>query len=208
VAVEMLGVRDIDINQLTFFPGNARRGQLDQIRQSVRRLGQYRSVVVRVVNEPPAFVVLAGNHTVQAMRAEGHQTAHCGLIRCTDDEARRVNLGDNKLSDIATDDLDSLAELLSYLDGDYDGTGWSVYDVDKLVDHMAPPTNPSDEWVGMPDFNQPGQQGAYSTMIHFPTGEDADKFFALIDRPRARSLWWPHDDGHHDSELGKMEVAE
>ena len=74
----MLGVRDIDINQLTLFPGNARRGQLDQIRKSVRRLGQYRSVVVRVINEPPALVVLAGNHTVQAMRAEGHSRRTAG----------------------------------------------------------------------------------------------------------------------------------
>ena len=140
MAVEMLGVRDIDIGQLTLFPGNARRGQLDEIRKSVRRLGQYRSVVVRVINEPPSFVVLAGNHTIQAMQAEGHQTAHCGLIRCTDDEARRVNVADNRLSDIATDDPDELAELLSYLDDDYDGTGWTAEDVAKLIEppHFTP----------------------------------------------------------------------
>ena len=145
MAVEMLGVQDIDINQLTLFPGNARRGQLDEIRKSVRRLGQYRSVVVRVINEPPALVVLAGNHTVQAMQAEGHQTAHCGLIRCTDDEARRVNVSDNRLSDISTEDPDALAELLSYLDEDYDGTGWTTEDVAKLIEppHFTPA--PEDE---------------------------------------------------------------
>lgn len=47
MAVERLGERDIDISALTFFPGNARRGNLEEIRKSVRRLGQYRSVVVR-----------------------------------------------------------------------------------------------------------------------------------------------------------------
>jgi len=144
----MLGVRDLDIGQLTLFPGNARRGQLDQIRASVRRLGQYRSVVVRVVDEPPALVVLAGNHTVQAMQAEGHQTAHCGLIRCTDDEARRVNLSDNRLSDISTEDPDQLAELLSYLDDDYEGTGWTPEDVSKLI-------NPPD-FGPVPEDEQPG----------------------------------------------------
>ena len=154
MAVEMLGVRDIDINQLTLFPGNARRGQLDQIRASVRRLGQYRSVVVRVINEPPAFVVLAGNHTVQAMAAEGHQTAHCGLIRCTDDEARRVNISDNRLSDIATDDPDELAELLSYLDDDYDGTGWTAEDVAKLIEPPDIGATPDDEQV-RPDEKPP-----------------------------------------------------
>jgi ParB-like chromosome segregation protein Spo0J len=144
----MLGVRDIDIAQLTLFPGNARRGQLDEIRKSVRRLGQYRSVVVRVISEPPAFVVLAGNHTIQAMQAEGHQTAHCGLIRCTDDEARRVNIADNRLSDISTEDPDQLAELLSYLDEDYEGTGWAAEDVAKLIDPPHFTATPEDEQPG------------------------------------------------------------
>jgi hypothetical protein len=111
----------------------------------VRRLGQYRSVVVRVVNEPPSLVVLAGNHTVQAMAAEGHTSAHCGLIRCTDDEARRVNIADNRLSDISTEDPDQLAELLSYLDDDYDGTGWTAEDVGKLIEPPHFTSTPEDE---------------------------------------------------------------
>jgi len=109
--------------------------------------------VVRAVEDPPALTILAGNHTVRAMQAEGHVTAHCGLIRCTDDEARRVNLGDNRLSDIATDDPDQLAELLSYLDEDYEGTGWTPEDVSKLID--VPDFAPEDDTTARLDELEP-----------------------------------------------------
>jgi hypothetical protein len=130
--LERLGQRDIPIADLTFFPGNARRGNVAKIRESVRRLGQYRSVVVRDTGD--ALVILAGNHTVRALRAERHETAACDVVRCSDDDARRVNLADNRLSDIAEDDPDDLVQLLSYLDGDYAGTGWEAEDVAKLLE--------------------------------------------------------------------------
>ena len=141
MAVERLGTRDVPISDLTYFPGNARRGNLAEIRKSVKRLGQYRAVVVRDTGD--ALVILAGNHTVRAMADEGLETASCGVIRCTDDEARRVNIADNRLSDIATDDQDELVQLLSYLDEDYEGTGWTEEDVRKLID--VPDFEPEDE---------------------------------------------------------------
>jgi len=131
LAVERLGTRDIEISALTYFPGNARRGNLAEIRKSVRRLGQYRSVVVRDTGSE--LVILAGNHTVQAMADEGLETASCGVIRCTDDEARRVAVADNRLAELGGYDDDALVELLSYLDDDYEGTGWTAEDVEALI---------------------------------------------------------------------------
>ncbi len=134
--VESLGTQDLAISALTYFPGNPRRGNLAEIRKSVARLGQYRSVVVRdTVTE---LVILAGNHTVQAMAAEGHETVSCGVIRCSDDEATRITVADNRLSDIAQDDDDALVELLSYLEEDYGGTGWTAEDVEKLITPPGP----------------------------------------------------------------------
>jgi len=134
--IERLGHRDVETAALTFFPGNARRGNVAEIRKSVARLGQYRSVVVR--DTGAELVVLAGNHTVQALAAEGHATVACEIIRCTDDEARRVNISDNRLGELpgpdgSRYDDDALVELLSYLDGDYDGTGWTEEDVEALI---------------------------------------------------------------------------
>ena len=77
------------------------------------------------------------------MADEGLETASCGVIRCTDDEARRVNIADNRLSDIATDDQDELVQFLSYLDEDYEGTGWTEEDVRKMID--VPDFEPEDD---------------------------------------------------------------
>lgn len=129
--VEILGARDVPVASLAYLPGNPRRGNVSEIRKSVRRLGQYRAVVVRDTGD--GLVILAGNHTVKALAAEGHETVRCEVIRCTDDEARRVALSDNRLSDIASDDPASLADLLAGLDGDYDGTGWAEEDVAGLL---------------------------------------------------------------------------
>lgn len=140
MAVTYVETRDVPLDELTRFPGNARRGNVDAIRESIARTGQYRSVVVR--DTGGAFVILAGNHTFDALNAEDHDTARCEIIRCDDAEARRINLADNRYSEMGTYDNDALAELLSYLDGDYKGTGYTDADVERLI---APPAIPEDD---------------------------------------------------------------
>jgi ParB-like chromosome segregation protein Spo0J len=141
MTVAVQGVRDIPVADLTPFPGNPRRGNTAEIRASIRRLGQYRTVVVRDTGD--TLTILAGNHTVQALQAEGHQTARCEIIQCDDDEARRVNLADNRLAELGGYDDDALVEILSYLDDDYEGTGWTEEDVRKLID--VPDFEPEDD---------------------------------------------------------------
>jgi len=132
-----LETRELPLDELTPFPGNARRGQVEIIRESLRRNGQYRSMVVRVMPHTGAWVVLAGNHTLQAMIAEGHKTGRCELIECSDDEARRVNLVDNQASDLAVNDTEALLELLGSLDDGLEGTGFTDADMEALL--AAPP---------------------------------------------------------------------
>ncbi|MCX5066642.1 pyridoxal-phosphate dependent enzyme [Micromonospora lupini] len=129
--MEYVETRDVPIRELTRFPGNARRGNVDRIRESIRRTGQYRSIVVRDTGEQ--LVILAGNHTHDAIKAEGHTTARSEIITCDDVEARRINLADNKLAELGDYDLDALAELLSYLEGDYAGTGYTDEDIQALI---------------------------------------------------------------------------
>lgn len=132
MAVEYIDTREVPLHELTRFPGNAKRGDVGTIRSSIRRTGQYRSLVVR--DNDGQLVILAGNHTFDAIGAEGHATARCELIHCTDDEARRINLADNRLAELGEMDNDALVELLSYLEGDYEGTGYSDAFVMALID--------------------------------------------------------------------------
>lgn len=131
-----VATRNIPLAELTRFPGNARRGDVGQIRKSIRRHGQYRSLVVRDTGDQ--LVILAGNHTRDAIEAEGSDTARCEVIQCSDDEAARINVADNRLGELPGPDGtryddDELTQLLAGLDGDYDGTGWTEEDLAALT---------------------------------------------------------------------------
>jgi hypothetical protein len=129
--VSWVETRDVPLRELTHFPGNARRGNTHEIRASLRRTGQYRSLVVR--DCPDGLVILAGNHTRDALEAERHTAARCEIITCSDDEARRINISDNRIAEIGGYDDDALVELLSLLDDDYEGTGYSDNDVQRMI---------------------------------------------------------------------------
>jgi DNA modification methylase len=122
MAVTYRETRTIRLTELVPFPGNARRGNIPKIREALRALGQFRTLLVRETNGQ--LVVLAGNQTRFAMLAEGWDEARCELVECSDLEAVKVNLADNRLSDLATDDDIALGGLFSYLEGDYTATGW------------------------------------------------------------------------------------
>lgn len=169
MGVSYQGTRDVLISDLTRFPGNARRGNVDEIRASIRRHGQYRAIVVR--DTGTGLVILAGNHTRDALEAEGSESARCEVIQCTDDEARRINLADNRLAEMGGYENEALAELLSALDGDFEGTGWSEEELDAL---LPPPDGGPGS--GMGDGDRPSL---------------ADRFlippFSVLD---ARQGWW------------------
>lgn len=131
MTIKYLRTKVIPLDELTPFPGNARRGRVDVIRESLEKNGQYRSLVVRQVENGP-LVVLAGNHTSMALLEAGAKGARCEIIECDDATARRINLVDNKANDLATDDSDALADLLRDLD-DYAGTGFTDEEIAKIL---------------------------------------------------------------------------
>jgi len=68
--IKYLRTAEVPLAELVEHPDNARVSDLDAIRASVRRFGQYRSIVARVVAEGVPLVCLAGWHTSRAMLAE------------------------------------------------------------------------------------------------------------------------------------------
>lgn len=130
--MKYVGIKRIPVAKLTKFPGNARRGQIEQIRASLRRHGQYRALVVRQLDDG-SMVVLVGNNTLDALELEGITHARCELVVCDDDEALRINLVDNRLSDLADYDDVSLIEQLTALAGDFDDVGYTEDDLHRLM---------------------------------------------------------------------------
>lgn len=132
-----VATREIALSELKGFPGNARRGDTQAIKASLEANGQYRSLIVREIDGD--LVVLAGNHTLEALAASGSRTARCEVIRCTDTEATRINLVDNRTTDLGDYDHAALSALLSDVareDAELLGTGYSSFDLDDLLAEM------------------------------------------------------------------------
>lgn len=127
-----VGTRLVPLGELTPFPGNARRGDVSLIAESIERNGQYRSLVVRQACDG-AMVVLAGNHTLQALSRLGRAQARCEIIECDDATATRINLVDNKAADVGDYDREALAALLTTLEDDLTGTGYAVSEAELFT---------------------------------------------------------------------------
>lgn len=118
----------VPIDGLTPYGQNPRRGNVQVIVDSLSRHGQYRPIVVRA----KTYEVLAGNHTLAAARELGWSEIAATFVECTDDEAARIVLVDNRSADLGDYDDHALLELLEGLDTDLLGTGYADHDLDNL----------------------------------------------------------------------------
>lgn len=144
----------VAIDKVTPYPGNAKVGDIGTIRESLRTLGQYRAIVV----QKSTGHILAGNHTWQAAREEGWTEIAVEYVDCNDAVARKINLVDNRAAEKGGYNEDALAELMSGLEGDFEGTGWAQDDLTKLLDRLAPKGGDGDTGSGFggPPRVQPG----------------------------------------------------
>ena len=130
--VNSLKVVKIPIDQLHLHPNNARQGDVGAIVQSLEAHGQFKPITV----QRSTMNVLAGNHTLMAAAALGWKTIEAVVIDVDDDQARRILLVDNRVSDLATYDDHVLAELLQSIAAEEDfltGTGFDGDDLEDLL---------------------------------------------------------------------------
>lgn len=123
--------RIAELSELREHPENPRQGDVGAIVTSVEANGFYGALIV----QKSTSYVLAGNHRLKALRAQGAKRVPI-IERDVDDRtAMRILLGDNRTADLATYDEDKLLELLLKA-ADEDnlvGTGYDGDDVDKMI---------------------------------------------------------------------------
>jgi DNA modification methylase len=138
----------VPISELRYFEGNARRHDIDLIRESLRVNGQFRAIAVWR-NSPLGREVLAGNGTLQAAIEENWTHIACTYVTAPDREtAAKMVLVDNRANDQAWYEPADLAELLKIVP-DYSGTGFSDTAVDRILAdnsaRFAEPSTPAPE---------------------------------------------------------------
>jgi DNA modification methylase len=128
----------VPVDRITTHPDNARRGNIEVIRESIRTNGFYGACVV----QRSTGRILVGNHRYLAAVEEGLVEVPVVWVDKSDDEARRLLLVDNRTTDLAVYDDQALVELLSnYADdnGGLVGTGWDDAELAALLAAIEPP---------------------------------------------------------------------
>ena len=125
----------VAVDDLRFYPGNARLHDDDLLMESLATHGQYKALTV----QRSTSYVLAGNGTLHAAHALGWTHVAVSWLDCDDHQARKIVAVDNAASDRARNDEAALAELLGGLAGDYVGSGFDQPDLDRLLASLDTP---------------------------------------------------------------------
>lgn len=150
----------VPIDTLTPYPGNAKRHDLDLIRESLRLHGQYRPAVVQA----STGYVIVGNGMLAAAKAEGW-TELARVVKDYDDEAaRRLVLLDNRSTELGGYDTTALLALLDDLPT-LETTGYTDDDLSDLIALCAPPSlDDLADAIGEPTE----EDGYVSLRLHLP----------------------------------------
>ena len=126
----------IDIKKMTEHPKNPRRGSDSAVAESIEHNGFFGAVLVQ---ESTGYV-LARNTRLRVARNDGEATLPGFLLDVTDEEAERILLADNRMSDLAFYDDRALIDLLEGLyDSDgLDGTGYTDDQLTLMLDAVQP----------------------------------------------------------------------
>src|SRR5205807_1023717 len=90
-------------------------------------------------------------HTLMAIRELDWPQASVVLVDADEDQARRIVVVDNRTSDLAANDVEQLAAMLSEFE-DLAGTGYDEGALDDLLDDVAPGLPPeADEIPPLPE---------------------------------------------------------
>ena len=118
---------------LSCHPDNPRRGNVDEIRSSIRINGFYGALVV----QRSTGHILAGNHRFMAAQAEGLDSVPVIYVDASDDDAKAILVGDNRLSDLAENDPELLVALLQAIQSREQGLTGTGYSDDDLAALLA-----------------------------------------------------------------------
>jgi DNA modification methylase len=145
----------VPIDRYRRHPDNPRRHpHLAELRESYRRWGQLKPVVVQA----STGYIVAGNGLHEAMTAEGAEEIAANPVDLDETEADAYLLADNKLGEMGGYDYAALTALLDRQEqtGTLAGTGYSVGDLDRMMKGLdngrtdaddAPPLTRDEPWV-------------------------------------------------------------
>lgn len=190
-----------EIKDLNADPNNVRTHSsknIEAIKESLRKFGQVKPIVIN-----SDHFVVAGNGTLQAAKELGWTQIATVEIPADWDSAKikAFAIADNRSAELANWDLPQLADQLDELKEygfQLQDIGFTKQDLETMIRleeaKQKGKTDPYEEWVGMPEYDQENLQAAFKVTVNFKSEQEAKDFFLLIDRPKKASMWWPVDE--------------
>lgn len=124
----------VDLSEIRPHPDNHRLGNHEKIRQSLKKNGQYRPLIV----QRSTGYIIKGNNTYKVMRKMGWKQAHVAYVDVDARKALEIVVGDNVASDKSHTDQGAALAILASLPS-LSGTTYDQFDL-RLPD--LPPLDP------------------------------------------------------------------
>ena len=125
------------LSQLREHPQNPNRGNVDRIIESIDENGFYGAVIA----QKSTGYVLAGNHTLKAVKRLGQRTCPTIWVEVDDEKALKILVADNRVAELAHRDDKILAEVLGNLEESsptsLDGTGYVHGELEALLQKLG-----------------------------------------------------------------------
>jgi len=205
----------LPIKELTPDPKNARKHDDQNLRilaESLKKFGQRKPIVITEAGQ-----VVAGNGTLEAAKKLGWLEIEVVRVPAdwTPEMVRAFAIADNRTAELSEFDRVILTEQLVELkaaDFDLQALGFTetaVEDFSRISNaQVSGSTDALKEWVGMPEFGNEKKNGEYHCIVHFQTEGDADEFFRVLNKKKARTFWYPESDGLVGSNINEQYVVE
>lgn len=134
-------VASVRLDEVRPHPRNPRQGDVGAIYESIQETGFYGALIV----QRSTGFILAGTHRWLAARHAGLEEVPVIFVDVGDEQALRILLADNRTNDLAHYDDSALKDLLEEVQlatGSLAGTGFSVDDLQGLIEQLRDPVMP------------------------------------------------------------------
>ena len=184
-------------DQLLANPFNARihpKAQQDALQGLLDSVGWVAPVIVNRLTGH----VIDGHLRVSLALSQGTEFVPVNYVELTVSEEKTILAAFDFITSMAVYDRDTLGVLLSDINSDN-------AEIQTLLAKLAvsqgviPPDDPYAEWVGMPEFDQPGNDFKFSLRVNFETEADMQAFAVLIGQavtPKTDSIIYPKQGRH------------
>lgn len=187
-------LQTVKIFDLKFHPKNPNTHPELQVKELQNSLDQFDQVKNIVVWQG---LVIAGNGLLEAAKLLNRETIEIQDVSdWPEEKALKFMIADNRIPQLAIMDDDILSGLLTGFDDPLDIPGIDETFLDTLMIDGQDQDNPTQDWEGMPEFNQGDLAAFKKLIIHFKNQQDIDNFSKLVKQKiteKTKYLWFPEE---------------